>query len=87
MRTSYENRPHIRSTFWIWISTIKKNGEMVTFKGTVSQDFRLVFFINQLLLVQKGTSRSDFNFFRIFVELFVFVIDSQMINTPRSHLQ
>ncbi len=57
-------------------------------KGTVSRDFSCpVFFIKQLLLVPIGKPRNDFEFFRIFVELFVFVIDSPAINTPGSRLE
>ncbi len=56
-------------------------------KGTVSRDFSCpVFFIKQLLLVPIGKPRNDFEFFRIFVELFVFVIDSSAMNTPGSRL-
>ncbi len=55
-------------------------------KETVSRDFSpSVFFIKQLFLVPMGMPRNDFEFFRIFVELFVFVIDSPVVNTPRSH--
>jgi hypothetical protein len=42
------------------------------------------FFIKQLLLVPKGMPGNDFEFFRIFMELVVFVIDSPVINTPGS---
>jgi hypothetical protein len=57
-------------------------------KGRVSRDFSSpVFFIKQLLLVPMGMSRNDFEFFRIFVELFVFVIDSPVMNTPGSRLE
>ena len=46
-------------------------------KGTVSRDFLSpVFFIKQLLLVPIDMPRNDFEFFRIFVEIFEFVIDS-----------
>jgi hypothetical protein len=58
------------------------------FKATVSRDFSCpVFFIKQLLLVPTGMPRNDFEFFRIFVELFVFVIDSPAMNTPGSRLE
>ncbi len=61
---------------------------LCSFKGTVSRDFScLVFFIKQLLLVSIGKSRNDFEFFRIFVELFVFVIESPVMNTPGSRLE
>ncbi len=60
----------------------------VSLKGTVSRDFSCpVFFIKHLLLVPIGTPRTDFEFFRIFVELFVFVIDSPAMNTPGSRLE
>jgi hypothetical protein len=51
-------------------------------KGTVSRDFMSGFFIKQLLWVPIGMPRNDFKFIRIFVELFVFVIDSPVMNTP-----
>ncbi len=58
------------------------------FKGTVSRDFSSpVFFIKQLLLVPKGMPRNDFEFFRKFVDLFVFVINSPVMNTPGSRLE
>jgi hypothetical protein len=61
---------------------------MQVLKGTVSRDFSSpVFFIKQLLLVPKGMPRNDFEFFRKFVELFVFVIDSPVMNTPGSRLE
>ncbi len=54
-------------------------------KGTVSQDFLCpILFIKQLLLVPIGMPRNDFKFFLIFVELFVFAIDSPAMNTPGS---
>ncbi len=57
-------------------------------KGTVSRDFSgPVFFIKHLLLVPIGMPRTDFEFFLIFVELFVFVIDSPVMNTPGSRLE
>jgi hypothetical protein len=57
-------------------------------KGTVSRDFSCpVFFIKHLLLVPIGMPRADFKFFRIFVELFVFIIDSPVMNTPGSRLE
>ncbi len=62
--------------------------ESKSVKGTVSRDFsRPVFFIKHLLLVPIGMARTDFKFFRIFVELFVFVIDSPAMNTPGSRLE
>ncbi len=54
-------------------------------KGTVSRDFlTLVFFIKQLLLVPLDKARQDFEFFRIFEELFEFVIDSPVYSLPGS---
>ncbi len=53
----------------------------------MSRDFSSsVFFIKQLLPVPMGMPRNDFEFFWIFVELFVFVIDSSVMNTPGSRL-
>ncbi len=45
------------------------------------------FFIKQLLLVPMGMPRNDFEFFWFFVDLFVFVIDSLVMNTPGSQLE
>ncbi len=57
----------------------------VLIKGTVSRDFlTLVFFIKHLLLVPLDMPRKDYEFFRILEELFEFVIDSPVVNTPRS---
>jgi hypothetical protein len=54
-------------------------------KGIVSRDFlTLVFFIKHLLLVPLYTPRKDFEFFRIFEELFEFVIDSPVYSLPGS---
>jgi hypothetical protein len=53
------------------------NDYPIAFKGTVSRDLlTLFFFIKHLLLVPLDTPRKDFEFFRIFEELFEFVIDS-----------
>ncbi len=46
-----------------------------TLKGTVSLEFVSVFSLNEFLLVSSHMPRKDFEFYRIFVELFVFVID------------
>ncbi len=55
------------------------------FKGTVSRDFlTLVFFIKQLLLFPLDMPRKDFEFFRIFKKLFVFLIDSPVYSLPGS---
>jgi hypothetical protein len=54
-------------------------------KGTLSRDFlTLVFFIKHILLVPLDTPRQDFKFFRIFENLFEFVIDSPVYSQPRS---
>jgi hypothetical protein len=54
-------------------------------KGTVSRDFfTVVFFIKHLLLVLLDTPKKDFEFFRIFEELFEFVIDSSVYSSPGS---
>jgi hypothetical protein len=60
----------------------------ISFKGTVSRDCSSpVSFFKLLLLVSIGMSRNDFKFFRIFMEIFVFVIDSLVMNTPGSRLE
>jgi hypothetical protein len=60
-------------------------GTDIMFKGTVSRDFlTLVFFIKQLLLVPLNTARQYFEFFRLFEELFEFVIDSLVYSLPGS---
>ncbi len=54
-------------------------------KGTVSRVFlTLVFFIKHLLLVPLDKPRKDFELFRIFEELFEFVIDSPVYSLPGS---
>ena len=54
----------------------------------MSRDFLSpVFFIKQLLLVPVDMPRNDFEFVRIFVEIFEFVIDSPVMNTPGSRLE
>ncbi len=57
-------------------------------KGTVSRDFLtlvfFIFFIKHLLLVPLDMPRKDFEFFRIFEELFEFVIDSPVYSLPES---
>ncbi len=54
----------------------------------MSRDFSSpVFFIKQLLLVPIGMPRNNFEFFRIFVVLFIFVTDSPVMNTPGSRLE
>jgi hypothetical protein len=52
-------------------------------KGDISSP---IFVSKQLLQVPKGTPRDDIEFFLIFVELFVLVIDSPVMNTPGSRL-
>jgi hypothetical protein len=58
----------------------------IAFKNSVTIFFVSGFFFKLLLMVRIGTSRNDFEFFRIFVELFVFVIDSPVMDTPGSRL-
>ncbi len=53
----------------------------------MSRDFSCPVFFIKHLLVLIGMPRTDFEFFRIFVELFVFVIDSPAMNTPGSRLE
>jgi hypothetical protein len=54
-------------------------------KGTVQRDFFTpVFFIIRILLVPLDMPRSDFEFVRIFVEIFVFEIDSPLSLTAGS---
>jgi hypothetical protein len=61
------------------------NAHNIRVKGTVSRDFfTLVFFIKQLLLVPLNMARQDFKFFRIFEELFEFVIDTPVYSLPGS---
>ncbi len=57
----------------------------VELKGTVSQDFcRRFFSIKQFLLVPIDILRNNFEFSRIFVELFVFIIESPVYSSPES---
>jgi hypothetical protein len=52
-------------------------------KGTVSPDFLpLFFFFKQLLLAPVGKPSDDFNFFRIFAEIFDFSGASPVSLTP-----
>jgi hypothetical protein len=54
-------------------------------KGTVSRDFlTLVFFIKHLLLVPVDKPGKNFELFRIFEELFEFVIDYPVYSLPGS---
>ncbi len=72
------------------ITTAQKHSKFIeklatTFKGTVQRDFFTpVFFIIRLLLVPLDMPRSDFEFVRIFVEIFVFEIDSPLAMTVGS---
>ncbi len=73
---------------WLLVAGPKGTALVAGPKGTASRDFSsLVFFIKQLLLVPMGMPRNVFEFFRIFVELLVFVIDSSVKNTPGSQLE
>ncbi len=42
----------------------------LTLKGQCHEIFHLRFFVNLLLLVPEDKTRNDFNFFRIFEDLF-----------------
>jgi hypothetical protein len=71
---------------WVWRNQIWIF--FIFLKGTVPRDFSyLVFFIKHLFLVPIGMPRNDLNFFRIFVKLFIFAIDSPAMNTPGSQLK
>jgi hypothetical protein len=49
--------------------------------------FRLRFFLSKNSPGLNRHAQNDFNFFRIFMKLFVFVIDSPVMNTPGSGLE
>jgi hypothetical protein len=67
------------------VNTVPPQVNEFSIKGTVSRDFfTLFFFIKHLLLVPLDTPRKDFEFFRIFEELFEFVIDSTVYSLPGS---
>ncbi len=68
-----------------WSKLMNNGNEKTSLKGRVSQDFSSPFIlIKQLLLVPIAMARNDFEFFLIFVELFVFLIDSKLMNVPGS---
>jgi hypothetical protein len=48
-------------------------------KGQCHEIFCLRFFIKHLLLLPIAVARKDFEFFQIFMELFLFLIDSLVI--------
>ncbi len=50
--------------------------KMANIKGQCHEIFYSVLFIKQLLLVPSDKPKKDFDFFRIFKKLFVFIIDS-----------
>ncbi len=50
-------------------------------KGQCHEIFYSGFFIKQLLLFPSDMPRKDFEFFRIFMKLFICVIDSPVMNT------
>jgi hypothetical protein len=55
-------------------------------KGTVSRDFLpLVFFLKQLLLATVDKPSNDFDFFRIFAEIFDYFSASPVSTTPAMH--
>ncbi len=56
------------------------------FKGTVPRDFLpLVFFFKQLLLAPVDKPSNDFDFFRIFAEIFDYFGTSPVSTTPAMH--
>ncbi len=56
------------------------------FKGTVPRDFfPLVFFFKQLLLAPVDKPSNDFDFFRIFAEIFDYFGASPVSTTPAMH--
>jgi hypothetical protein len=64
-----------------WSQLMNNGNDKTSLKGTVSQDFLSPFIlIKQLLLVPIVMARNDFEFFRRFMELFVFLIDSLVMN-------
>jgi hypothetical protein len=67
---------------------MNNGNDKTSLKGTVSQYFLSPFIlIKQLLLVPIAMAKNDFEFFRRFVELFVFLIDSLVMNVPGSRLE
>ncbi len=83
--TRHENWPTLGNPFHLPNSMYLSFTTGADPKGTVSRDFfTLVFFIKHLLLVSLDTPRKDFKFFRIFEELFKFVIDSPVYSQPGS---
>ncbi len=70
---------------YVWQTRSLSSGETNNTKGTVQRDFLTpFFFIIRLLLVPLDMPRSDFEFFRIFVEIFVFEIYSPLSMTAGS---
>ncbi len=77
VQQDFFSRPQIRKGFFRQGFLHYAAKTPLGLKATVSRDFSCpVFFIKQLLLVPIGMPKTDFEFFRIFAELFVFVIDS-----------
>ncbi len=67
---------------------MNNGNDKTSLKETVSQNLLSPFIlIKQLLLVPIAIARNDFEFFRRFVELFVFLIDSLVMNVPGSLLE
>ncbi len=61
---------------------------LIHLKEQCHEIFRVRFFSsNTFSWSQLGMPRTNFEFFRIFVELFVFVVDSPAMNTPGSRLE
>jgi hypothetical protein len=61
------------------------NGK-IFFKGTVPRDFlSVVFFFKQLLLAPVDKTNNDFDFFRLFAEIFDYFSASLVSTTPAMH--
>ncbi len=76
--------PNNAISIYVYLEQMFRYKFFVDFKGTVSRDFLACFFIKLLLLVHLYLTRRDFEFFRMFKELFAFVIDSLMYSPPGS---
>jgi hypothetical protein len=64
-----------------WSKLMNNGNDKTSLKETVSRDFLSPFIlIKQLLLVPIAMARNDFEFFRRFMELFVFLMDSLVMN-------
>jgi hypothetical protein len=80
----------LRSVSWLCLAKFTflthLAGSSARLKGTVPRDFSpLVLFFKQLLLVPISKHRNDFDFFRIFAEIFYFSGASPVSLTPVMH--